>query len=134
MIDDHTVDLLLNRAASQPLAHDALMDRIEMRIRARRQLRQGAAGALVLLMVAAGVFIQIPATSAPLAPRPAGVDIPLANIRPAQVELDSGYLTERVDSSNPNVTIVRVLHRYVDPSAEPTPVAPDATDTSSSET
>lgn len=134
MTKEDQLDRLLERAVNQPSVPTGLIDRIERRIHSRRRSRQGFVVGLMLLFVAAGLYLQTWHRSTPSAVMPTPTIERLATAGPTQVEIGKGFLAELVQTSHPNVTIVRVHERYVEPSPEPTSLAPDARDQDSTET
>lgn len=128
MSGEEQLGRLLMRASDQPPMPTALIGRVERGIRRRRQWRQSAAAGLVLVAVGASLYVQMRHTPARSTTLPNPSSEPRVVMTPARVEIGGGYLAEHLETTNPNVTIVRVHERFVDPSPEPTSLAPDAFD------
>jgi len=128
MIDDQSLDDLFARACEDAQMPGLLVDRVESRIVARGRNRRNALGVLALIAIASGVvtiMTRPSPTAGPDAIQP-GPEI-LAVTRPARVELDDKHFTERLETAHPNVTIVRVYQRHIDPDplVDPASKAPE---------
>lgn len=119
MIDDRRLDELLSRAGDESSASPELIDRVEARILGRQRTRRSLAGGAFLAAIATGVILLVSGRASVPAPGPNANEPVLADAtRPARVVLDDAYLGQRLESSHPNVTIVRVYQRFVDVEAE----------------
>lgn len=139
MIDDRSLDELLSRAGDDSCASPELIDRVEARILGRRRARRSLGGGALLAAIATGVVLLVSGTPSVPSPGPDPNEPLLADsARPARVVFDDAYLTQRLESNHPNVTIVRVYQRYVDVEADspadPPSMAPGSTLPSSPQT
>ncbi len=135
MIDDRSLDELLSRAGDESSASPELIDRVEARILGRRRARRSLGGGAFLAAIATGMVLLVSGTPSVPSPSPDPNEPMLADAtKPARVVLDNAYLTQRLESNHPNVTIVRVYQRFVDVEADspadpaslaPRPALPD---------
>ena len=120
MIDDRSLDELFSRATSESPVPSGLVDRVEIRIVRRQRARRSLGGGVLFAAMASGVFLFVSAR--PNVPAPGIGPIPpelAVATKPARVTLDNTYMTQQLESTHPNVTIVRVYQRHIDVEAEP---------------
>ncbi len=119
MIDDRSLDELLARAKGEAAPPGELIDRVEARIVGRQRARRSLGGGAFLAAIATGVVLLVSGTPSVPTPGPDPKELLLADAtEPARVVFDDAYLTQRLESNHPNVTIVRVYQRFVDVEAD----------------